>query len=155
MESDFDPVKGFTVSFTHIEDSGTYDCRVVDNDDHYIQFQIIVDPNSESNDDMIGNNVVNSTFEESLELLFGDGPLLLNINNNSMDDSVNTSKVSQFSKRNSSDTPIEEIMKSLDEFILAGSNSRKSKSLEGLCRVGRVKVLFLVFLLDFDKFEFE
>jgi hypothetical protein len=48
------------VSFTHIEDSGYYDCRVVDNDDNYIQFHVVVNANCESNETCSSENSFSS-----------------------------------------------------------------------------------------------
>jgi hypothetical protein len=50
IEGSYDPEIGFTVSFTHIEESGFYDCRVVDQDEHNYQFHVMVNENCESND---------------------------------------------------------------------------------------------------------
>lgn len=49
IEGSYDPEIGFTVSFTHIEESGYYECRVADQKDVYIQFHVIVNENCESN----------------------------------------------------------------------------------------------------------
>jgi hypothetical protein len=79
VESDYDPEVGYTVSFTHIEESGVYTCSVIDAPDHFIEFQVTV--NCEFN----CNRKVRSIFnEENLfttnisvniyELLLGDGP---------------------------------------------------------------------------------
>lgn len=127
MESDFDPEIGFTVSFTHLEQSGYYECKVVDNEDHNIQFHVMVNPNCESKcDDKNGNNVVNSSIDE---LHFGDGISLPNINN-SMNHYL-VYKLSKVSKRMISESPEAKMMKVLNEFILNGSINSKSKR----CRV--------------------
>lgn len=126
MESDFDPEIGFTVSFTHLEQSGYYECKVVDNEDHNVQFHVMVNPNCESKcDDKIGNNVVNSSIDE---LHFGDGISLPNINN-----SINhlVYKLSKVSKRMISESPEVKLMKILNEYIINGSINSKSKR----CRV--------------------
>lgn len=51
VEGSYDPEIGFTVSLSHVEESGFYDCRVRDQEDISIQFQVMVDENSESNED--------------------------------------------------------------------------------------------------------
>lgn len=127
MESDFDPEVGFTVSFTHLEQSGYYECKVVDNEDHNIQFHVRVDANCESKcDDKNGNNVVNSSIDE---LHFGDGISLPNINNSIHHYLVY--KLSKVSKRMISESLEVKMMKVLDEFIINGSINSKSKR----CRV--------------------
>lgn len=45
----YDPEIGFSVSFTHVEESGYYDCRVADQEDILIQFHVVVNENCESN----------------------------------------------------------------------------------------------------------
>lgn len=135
MESDFDPEKGFTVSFTHIEQSGYYDCKVVNNEDHSIQYHVMVNANCElSICDKFGDNVANTTIE-SLEFHFGDGSMLLNINNSI--GGSNSSKVSKISKRMNSEqkshlngTDERELMKRLEYFI---AGSQKKLAVEGLC----------------------
>jgi hypothetical protein len=44
------------VSFTHVEDSGFYDCKVIDNDDHNVQLHVIVNENCESNENCSSEN---------------------------------------------------------------------------------------------------
>lgn len=48
------------MSFSHIEDSGHYECKVVDNDEQYIQFQVIVNANCESNQNCSSENSFSS-----------------------------------------------------------------------------------------------
>jgi hypothetical protein len=50
VEGDYDPEIGFTVSLSHVEESGFYDCRVKDDEDSGHQFHVMVDENRESND---------------------------------------------------------------------------------------------------------
>lgn len=38
------------MSFTHVEDSGYYDCRAKEDEDKYHQFHVMVDESRESND---------------------------------------------------------------------------------------------------------
>ncbi len=43
----YDSKVGFTVSFSHIEDSGYFDCRVQDDPDNYVSFEVIVNEQRE------------------------------------------------------------------------------------------------------------
>lgn len=57
---------GFVVVFSHIEDSGFYDCRVVDNADYTPEtFQLMVNEDSESNENSSSTNsfTINNTFD--------------------------------------------------------------------------------------------
>lgn len=47
IEGSYDPEVGFTVSFSHVEDSGYYDCRVKDSDIVFM-FHVVVNENCES-----------------------------------------------------------------------------------------------------------
>lgn len=49
IQGSYDPEIGFTVSFTHVEESAYFDCRVPDNEDIFVQFHVIVNENCESN----------------------------------------------------------------------------------------------------------
>lgn len=44
------------MSFSHIEESGYYDCRVTGRDDIYYQFHVIVNENCESNENCSNEN---------------------------------------------------------------------------------------------------
>lgn len=51
IEGSYDPTVGFTVSFSHVaDDSGYYECRVKDDEDKFIQFDVTVHENCESNE---------------------------------------------------------------------------------------------------------
>ena len=43
----YDSKSGFTVSFSHIEDSGYFDCRLQDDPETYITFQIMINEQRE------------------------------------------------------------------------------------------------------------
>lgn len=45
----YDSKSGFTVSFSHIEDSGYFDCRLQDDPETYITFQIMINEQREFN----------------------------------------------------------------------------------------------------------
>lgn len=53
IEGEYDPAVGFTVSFSHVEDSGYYDCRVKDTDVVFM-FHVVVNENCESNENCSG-----------------------------------------------------------------------------------------------------
>lgn len=83
MESDYDPEIGYTVRFTHIEDSGYYSCTATDNPSHEYQFDVRVEINCESN----CSRKIRSIFDEENqittnisvninELPLGDGPIM-------------------------------------------------------------------------------
>lgn len=60
IEGHYDPETGFTVSFTHIEDSGYYDCKVAGDEDNLLQFHVIVNANCESKENCSSENSFSS-----------------------------------------------------------------------------------------------
>lgn len=123
MESDYDPEIGYTVSFTHMEQSGSYTCKVIDDPSHEIQFHIIVNANCEfncsrSDFDTKFQTKTNSTVD-IYELLYGDGPM----------SSHNNTEIMFSNLRNKED----ELGRFLDQILLVW-DERKSK-IGGLCCV--------------------
>jgi hypothetical protein len=67
---------GFTVLFSNIEDSGYYDCRVLDNDDYAPEtFHLMVNEDSESNENS-SSFTINTTFDVQPSAMFATTSLI-------------------------------------------------------------------------------
>jgi hypothetical protein len=127
VESDYDPEIGYTVSFTHVEESGYYQCRVIEDPSHDIQFTVTVQANCEFNCSRSFpshldsyNQSTSNIIVDKYELLYGDGIMSLR-NNNTLDMLSNLENL----------IAEDDLARWLDEILLA--DDKRKKIIEGLC----------------------